>query len=102
MRWCNPKDVHCVKVMTCWFVLQGVQQLIRQGADVNARSNDGMTPLAIASFWGYADIVKLLLEKGSVYILGHYVWPRSSEYSTSHPCTSHFVSVSLYVSGHLV
>ncbi|KAK7500175.1 hypothetical protein BaRGS_00008722 [Batillaria attramentaria] len=39
-----------------------VQQLVKQGADVNQRSNDGMTPLAIAAFWGYADIVKVLLD----------------------------------------
>jgi len=46
--------------------VKAVQQLVREGADVNARSNDGMTPLAIAAFWGYADIVKVLLENGSV------------------------------------
>ena len=48
------------------YIVKAVQQLVREGADVNARSNDGMTPLAIAAFWGYADIVKVLLENGSV------------------------------------
>jgi len=33
---------------------------------VNERSRDGMTPLGIAAFWGYAEIVELLLENGSV------------------------------------
>ena len=47
-------------------LLKAVQQLVRERAEVNARSNDGMTPLAIAAFWGYADIVKVLLENGSV------------------------------------
>ncbi|XP_076466766.1 uncharacterized protein LOC143298006 [Babylonia areolata] len=42
--------------------LVAVEQLVRKGADVNARSSDGMTPLAVAAFWGYADIVKFLLE----------------------------------------
>ncbi len=36
--------------------------LLQQGCDVNSRSSDGMTPLSIAAFWGYADIAKLLLE----------------------------------------
>jgi ankyrin repeat protein len=43
---------------------QGVQELIRAGHDVNTRSREGMTPLAIAAFWGYADIAKLLLDHG--------------------------------------
>lgn len=48
-------------------------------ADVNQRSHDGMTPLAIAAFWGYADIVRLLLENG--YVCGCY----SSYLSTAWP-----------------
>ncbi|XP_070189832.1 ankyrin repeat-containing protein DDB_G0279043-like [Littorina saxatilis] len=51
--------------------LVGVQQLVKQGLDVNARSNDGMSPLAIASFWGYANIVKVLLEHGANISLGN-------------------------------
>lgn len=46
------------------FYTQAVKQLIVHGANVNERSKDGMTPLAIAAFWGYAEIVKLLLENG--------------------------------------
>lgn len=33
---------------------------------MNERSRDGMTPLGIAAFWGYADIVELLLNHGYV------------------------------------
>ncbi|KAL8592773.1 hypothetical protein ACOMHN_045927 [Nucella lapillus] len=45
--------------------LVAVETMVRKGADVNARSHDGMTALAIAAFWGYADIVKFLLEHGA-------------------------------------
>jgi len=41
-----------------------VESLLSQGADVNERSRDGMTPLGIAAFWGYAEIAELLLSKG--------------------------------------
>lgn len=42
-----------------------MENLVAQGADVNGRSKDGMTPLGIAAFWGYADIVELLLNHGA-------------------------------------
>ncbi|KAL3881186.1 hypothetical protein ACJMK2_027643 [Sinanodonta woodiana] len=42
--------------------LSEVKTLIRSGADVNEKSKDGMTPLAIAAFWGYAEVVELLLK----------------------------------------
>ncbi|XP_045198837.2 poly [ADP-ribose] polymerase tankyrase-2-like [Mercenaria mercenaria] len=45
--------------------LRAVENLISQGAKVNERSRDGMTPLGIAAFWGYADIVELLLHHGA-------------------------------------
>ena len=43
---------------------QAVTKLIAQGADVNRKSKDGMTPLCVASFWGYVDIVEYLLNHG--------------------------------------
>ena len=57
--------------MTCVYygnvdAVQAVKTLLEQGADLNANSKDGMTPLSIAAFWGYSDIVKLLLESGYV------------------------------------
>ncbi|KAJ8314618.1 hypothetical protein KUTeg_006768 [Tegillarca granosa] len=42
-----------------------VQKLIQSGADVNLLSRDGMTPMAVAAFWGYSDIVQCLLENGA-------------------------------------
>ncbi|KAL5010411.1 hypothetical protein ScPMuIL_012716 [Solemya velum] len=45
--------------------LQAVNQLVKEGVDLNKRDKDGMTPLGIAAFWGYADIVQSLLEAGA-------------------------------------
>jgi ankyrin repeat protein len=39
-----------------------VRQCVEQGGKINEYSNDGMTPLAVAAFWGYADIAEFLLE----------------------------------------
>ena len=39
------------------------------GLDVNKRSSQGFAPLCIAAFWGYSDIVKLLLGHGYVHML---------------------------------
>jgi len=41
-----------------------VNSLLTRGVDVNKKSKDGMTPLSIATFWGYVDMAKLLLEHG--------------------------------------
>ncbi|XP_067945708.1 cyclin-dependent kinase inhibitor 2A-like [Watersipora subatra] len=42
-----------------------VQKLLESGCEVNRQGADGMTPLAIASFWGYIDIVNVLLKHGA-------------------------------------
>ncbi|KAI0226529.1 hypothetical protein LSAT2_022948 [Lamellibrachia satsuma] len=42
-----------------------VEKLLASGADVNGSSKDGMTPLSIAAFWGYANIAQLLLQHGA-------------------------------------
>ncbi|XP_041351655.1 serine/threonine-protein kinase TNNI3K-like [Gigantopelta aegis] len=42
-----------------------LKHLISQGEDINQRSTDGISPLAIAAFWGYADVVQILLENGA-------------------------------------
>ena len=42
-----------------------VQTLLEHGADVDARTKDGLTPLAIAANLSDADLVKCLIDKGS-------------------------------------
>ena len=42
-----------------------VRLLIAKGADVNAKNDDGGTPLHIAADWGRKEIVELLIAKGA-------------------------------------
>ena len=45
--------------------LAEIEKLLAQGADVNARDTNGITPLMLASAEGYREIVMLLLGKGA-------------------------------------
>jgi ankyrin repeat protein len=57
-----------------WAVVRGkkslcvIQALIKLGANVNARTNDGSTPLMLASYYGDLRIVKELLRSPDVLI----------------------------------
>ncbi|NTU76468.1 MAG: ankyrin repeat domain-containing protein [Alphaproteobacteria bacterium] len=42
-----------------------LQSLITDGADVNARNEDGWTPLAVAAFYENSEAVKALLANGA-------------------------------------
>jgi TonB family protein len=42
-----------------------VRTLLDQGTDVNARNEDGWTPLLFAAMGGHAEVVALLLERGA-------------------------------------
>ena len=43
-----------------------VKRLLDAGADVNAKDNDGRTPLYYARISDYAEVLKLLLAAGAV------------------------------------
>lgn len=59
--------------------LAEVKSLIAQGVDVNEKSpvigsgNDGQTPLLVACFLGYAEIVRALLEAGAKETINDYL-----------------------------
>tara|TARA_B110000014_G_scaffold253902_1_gene233852 strand:- start:5576 stop:5887 length:312 start_codon:yes stop_codon:yes gene_type:complete len=42
-----------------------VELLITNGADVNAKTEEGATPLHEAAGWGHKEIVELLIDKGA-------------------------------------
>lgn len=51
------------------------KELIKAGADVNAKDNLNYTPLQTAASLGYAKVVKLLLEAGANLNVNRWNWP---------------------------
>ncbi|XP_024869085.1 uncharacterized protein LOC112452879, partial [Temnothorax curvispinosus] len=47
--------------------LEVAKYLIAQGADVNAKTVNGLTPMHIAAKHGYKDFIQILLKNGAVY-----------------------------------
>jgi len=45
--------------------LTQVQNLLEKGTDVNAKNNEGVTPLMMGSVMGHVEVVKRLLERGA-------------------------------------
>lgn len=45
--------------------LAGIEEILASGVDVNFRDIDGRTALHVAACQGFADVVKLLLDKGA-------------------------------------
>jgi ankyrin repeat protein len=45
--------------------LEEVERLLNEGADIDARSDNGMTPLILASWRGHTKVVELLLREGA-------------------------------------
>ncbi|MDE0092482.1 MAG: ankyrin repeat domain-containing protein [Oligoflexia bacterium] len=46
--------------------IESVQKLLDQSADVNARNNNGETPLILASYYGRPKIAQILLNRGAL------------------------------------
>jgi len=46
--------------------MQVVQYILQQGADINTATNEGATPLLIATHQGHVDIVNYLRSQGAV------------------------------------
>jgi ankyrin repeat protein len=45
--------------------VEEVERLLNEGADIDARADNGMTPLILASWRGHAKVVELLLREGA-------------------------------------
>ena len=45
--------------------IPSIRRLLREGANLDARDEGGLTAVAIAADFGHRDAVKLLLEKGA-------------------------------------
>ena len=45
--------------------LKKVKRLLNEGADVNAKDEDGWTPLHWAAYYGHLNVVKLLVDRGA-------------------------------------
>ncbi|RZR70973.1 hypothetical protein BHM03_00002531 [Ensete ventricosum] len=45
--------------------LEGIEEILASGVDVNFRDIDGRTALHVASCQGFADVVRLLLDRGA-------------------------------------
>lgn len=59
------KELSALVKSKCQEPVEITRLLIEKGADINARGQDGRTPLMIAAIKGYAEIVKLLIANGA-------------------------------------
>jgi len=50
-----------------------VQKLISKGADVNAKDEDGFTPLMLAAKNGHKDVCELLISKGAEILFFNFL-----------------------------
>ena len=46
--------------------IEAIKQHLAAGADVNAKDDDGISPLLLAATWGHKEIVELLIANGAV------------------------------------
>ena len=45
--------------------IEAVQQHLVAGADVNAKDEEGLTPLHLAASWGHKEVAELLIDNGA-------------------------------------
>jgi ankyrin repeat protein/beta-lactamase regulating signal transducer with metallopeptidase domain len=64
--------------------IEQVKSLIEKGADVNAKDDNGQTPLHLAAQSGYRDMVKLLVTKGAdIYAKAEGQWGNTPLHSAA-------------------
>ncbi|XP_026827953.1 protein fem-1 homolog A isoform X2 [Ooceraea biroi] len=71
----DDRSVHCVTPLWCAAVsgnLEVIKCLISHGADINAVSDSGSTPVRSACFMTHMDIVSYLVEKGADILKANY------------------------------
>ena len=45
--------------------IEAIKQHLVAGADVNAKDDDGISPLLLAATWGHKEVAELLIAKGA-------------------------------------
>lgn len=71
----DDRSIHCVTPLWCAAVsgnLEVIKCLVSHGADVNAVSDSGSTPVRSACFMTHMDIVSYLVEKGADILIANY------------------------------
>ena len=77
-------------------IFQSALSMLESGENPNQFSDDGFTPICLASFWGKADIVKSLLSYGLAYFIIFLMMSASWYFSAqTDQLAVHFTEVNL-------
>jgi len=81
-------------------LVEVVRMLLENGAQINARDSNGMTPLHAAADWHTSVVIRELLQHGADLLAvddyGHTPFDRASTNNISHPQTSNYIITSSY------